>query len=631
MTPGAVDGGNAGGGEEFDVVVVGSGAAGMTAALRAAHSGLSTVVVEKAAAFGGSTARSGGGVWVPGNDALRRAGVADTPEEARDYLRTIVGDVADPDRIDAYLERGPEVLRFVERTTPLRLAWVRGYSDYYPEAPGGKVVGRSAEPKPVDARLLGDERARLERPYSAPPLGVPLGQADYRWLSLIVRHPRGVLTLLSLGLRWLAGLARGRRQLTMGQAIAAALRVGLLRAGVEVRLERPLVRLHTGPDPGARGSAGRERVDGVVVTEDGREVLIRARRGVVLAAGGFEHNAELRQRYQRAPIGTEWTVGAKANTGDAITAAMDVGAAVDLMDDAWWGPSIPLPGGPWFALAERSRPGCVMVNDRGRRFGNESAPYVDAVHAMYGGEHGRGDGPGENIPTWLVFDQRYRNRYMFTGLGPRQALPGRWFKHGVVVRADTIAELADRMGVPAENLESTVERFNGFARAGEDLDFGRGRSRYDHYYGDPRNKPNPSLGELNQAPYYAVKMVPGDLGTKGGVRTDPRARVLREDGSVIPGLYAAGNSSAAVMGHTYAGPGATIGPAMVFGYLAAEDAAGRAAADAAEDTPADTVGGPTADTAEHTVGSTAEDTAEDTAGSGPVHTPRNPGTPRVRR
>ncbi|OLT48599.1 3-ketosteroid-delta-1-dehydrogenase [Saccharomonospora sp. CUA-673] len=537
----------------------------MTAALRAAHSGLSVVVLEKAPTFGGSTARSGGGVWVPGNDALRRAGVADTPEEARKYLHAIVGDAAEPDRIDTYLDRGPEVLGFVERTTPLRLRWVRGYSDYYPEAPGGKVGGRSAEPKPVDARLLGDLRDTLEPPYSAPPLGVPLGQADFRWLSLIARHPRGVVTLVSLGLRWLAGLARGRRQLTMGQAIAAALRVGLLRAGVEVRLATPLVRL----DGGDGG-----RVSGVVVDSDGTETVIRARRGVVLAAGGFEQNAELRRKYQREPIGTDWTVGAKANTGDAITAAMDVGAAVDLMDDAWWGPSIPLPGGPWFALAERSRPGCVMVNDRGQRFANESAPYVDAVHAMYGGRHGRGDGPGENIPTWLVFDQRYRNRYMFTGLGPRQALPGRWYKHGVVVKADTLAELADHMGVPADALDATVERFNGFARAGEDRDFGRGTSRYDHYYGDPRNKPNPSLGEVNQAPYYAVKMVPGDLGTKGGVRTDSRARVLREDGSVIPGLYAAGNTSAAVMGHTYAGPGATIGPAMVFGYLAVEDAAG---------------------------------------------------------
>ena len=186
------------------------------------------------------------------------------------------------------------------------------------------------------------------------------------------------------------------------------------------------------------------------------------------------------------------------------------------MDDAWWGPSIPLTGGPWFALAERSRPRLHLVNARGERFVNESAPYVEAVHAMYGD----GDGPGENIPTWLVFDQRYRNRYMFTGLGPRQPLPGRWFKAGIAAKAATLAELAEAIDVPPTRSTATVERFNGFARDGVDEDFHRGESAYDHYYGDPRNKPNPSLGPLDQAPYYAVKIVPGDLGTKGGLRTD---------------------------------------------------------------------------------------------------------------
>jgi 3-oxosteroid 1-dehydrogenase len=235
------------------------------------------------------------------------------------------------------------------------------------------------------------------------------------------------------------------------------------------------------------------------------------------------------------------------------------------MDEAWWGPSIPLSGGPYFCLAERSLPGCILVNGAGQRFVNESAPYVEAVHAMYGS----GDGPGEHIPTWLVFDQRYRDRYMFTGIGPRQPLPGRWFKAGIAAKSSSLSGLAAKIDVPAEALSATVSRFNGFARKGVDEDFHRGVSKYDHYYGDPRNKPNPSLGPLDKAPYYAVKIVPGDLGTKGGLRTDEHAQVLREDGTVVPGLYAAGNTSAAVMGGTYAGPGATIGPAMVFGYLAA--------------------------------------------------------------
>ena len=540
--------------DEFDVVVVGSGAAGMTAALAAADAGLSVVVIEKAARFGGSTARSGGGVWIPGNEALRAAGVEDTPEAARAYLEAIVGDVVPAELRQAFLDHGPEVVSFVHRVTPLRLQWVPGYSDYHPEAPGGRAGGRSVEPKPFDGKLLGAELHNLEPPYSGAPLGVPITQADYRWLSLLARHPKGALRVLRIGGRWLTGLARGKRLLSMGQALAAGLRAGLLRAGVPVWLDTPLTDLVTED----------ERVTGVVVRRDGREETVRARLGVVLAAGGFEHNEEMRAKYQRSPIGTEWTVGAKANTGDAILAGLKLGASVALMDDAWWGPTIPLTGGPWFALAERSRPGCILVNARGERFVNESAPYVEAVHAMYG----PGDGPGENIPTWLIFDQRYRDRYMFTGVGPRQKLPGRWFKAGIVAKAPTLGELAARIEVPTAALESTVERFNGFARRGVDEDFRRGRSAYDHYYGDPRHKPNPSLGPLDKAPFYAVKIVPGDLGTKGGLRTDTHARVLREDGSVIPGLYAAGNTSAAVMGHTYAGPGATIGPAMVFGFLA---------------------------------------------------------------
>lgn len=537
--------------EEFDVVVVGSGAAGMTAALAAAHHGLSVVLLEKAPCFGGSTARSGGGVWLPGNHALRAAGIDEPPERAREYLASIVGDVVPAVRRDTFLDHGPEVLKFVCDHTPLKFRWVRNYSDYHPEAPGGRSGGRSVEPMAFDGKLLGDELAHLEPPYSAPPLGVPITQADYRWLSLLARHPRGVVRMLSLGVQWLVGKVRGQRLLSMGQALAAGLRVGLTRAGVDVRLNTPLLDLRFEGD----------HVTGVV-TADG---VVGARRGVILASGGFEQNLEMREKYQRAPIGTDWTVGAAANTGDGITAGLKLGAALDLMDDAWWGPSLPLTGGPWFALAERSRPRCIMVDARGERFVNESAPYVEAVHAMYG----EGDGPGEHIPTWLVFDQRYKDRYMFTGVGPRQPLPGRWFKAGIAVKSSSLEGLAAKMDVPADGLQATVERFNGFARKGVDEDFQRGVSKYDHYYGDPRNKPNPSLGPLDKAPYYAVKIVPGDLGTKGGLRTDEHAQVLREDGSVVPGLYAAGNVSAAVMGRTYAGPGATIGPAMVFGYLAA--------------------------------------------------------------
>jgi 3-oxosteroid 1-dehydrogenase len=345
----------------------------------------------------------------------------------------------------------------------------------------------------------------------------------------------------------------------MGQALAAGLRAGLVTANVPVWLNTPMTGLQI--EDG--------RVTGLMITRDGEPAVIRARRGVLLATGGFEKNGEMRQRYQRAPIGTDWTVGSAGNTGDGIIAGQAAGGGLALMDDAWWGPSIPLPNGPVFCLAERSLPGCIFINGNGERFVNEAAPYVDAVHAMYD-KHTEAN---PHIPCWMIADQRYRNRYVFTGIPPRKPLPRRWLKSGAVVKADSLAELASQIGVPPDGLAKTVDKFNEYARAGKDADFGRGDSAYDRYYGDPNRKPNPSLAPLTQPPYYAIKIVPGDLGTKGGLRTDERARVLRADGTVIDGLYAAGNTSAMVMGRSYAGPGATIGPAMTFGYLAALDAA----------------------------------------------------------
>jgi len=538
---------------EFDVVVAGSGAAGMTAALTAAELGLSVVVLEKAGAFGGSTARSGGGIWAPGNAVLHAAGVADTPGQARAYLARVAGADVPAGRQEAFLSHGPVMLDLVLATTPLRLAWVPGYADYYPEAPGGLAGGRSLEPVPLDSRVLGGELAHLARPYLAAPVAIT--QAEYRWLSLGPRHPRAVLAGARVAGRAARGRLRGRRVLSLGQALAAGLRAGLLAGGVPVWLDTPMTGLET------RGG----RVSGVRVTRGGEPLAVRARRGVLIATGGFERNEEMRRRYQREPAGPQWTTGAPGNTGDGILAGLEAGAAVGLMDDAWWGPSIPLPGGPYFCLAERSLPGCLLVNGAGQRFVNESAPYVDAVHAMYDGNTPE----NPHIPAWLVFDQRYRDRYVFAGLTPGRALPRRWYAAGAVVRADDLPGLAREVSVDAAGLVKTVTRFNEFAAAGRDEEFGRGDSAYDRYYGDPRCRPNPNLAPLARPPFYAVKIVPGDLGTKGGLLTDEHARVLREDGTPIRGLYAAGNASASVMGHSYAGAGATIGPAMTFGYIAA--------------------------------------------------------------
>jgi 3-oxosteroid 1-dehydrogenase len=524
---------------EYDLVVAGSGGAGLVAALAAAHHGLRAIVLEKAETYGGSTARSGGGLWLPG--------ALGPDPDAPAYLAHVAGPEVAAARQHAFLTAGPPMLAFVRAHTPLDFAPVPGYPDYYPEAPGGRTGGRSIEPRPLDTRLVGPDLATLAAPYRKAPDGVAVTQVDDRWLALGTRHPRAIRTAARLALRGLTARLTRRRTLTMGQALAAGLRAGLRTAGVEVRLGTPMTDLLVD--------------DGRVAGLRSGELTFRARRGVLLASGGFEHNEPMRRKYQ--DLGVEWTVGATGNTGDGIEAGERLGAALDLMDEAWWGPSIPLTGGPYFCLAERNQPGCLMVDSRGRRFVNEAAPYVDAVHAMFA--------PDVRLPAWLVADQTYRDRYLFAGRGPRTALPRRWFAAGIAHRADTLAELADRIGVPAGALGGTVERFNGFAAHGHDDDFGRGDSAYDRYYGDPRQRPNPCLGAVTRPPFYAFRMVPGDLGTKGGLRTDERARVLRPDGTIIPGLYAAGNVSATVMGRSYAGAGATLGPALTFAYLAALD------------------------------------------------------------
>ncbi|MDI9914679.1 3-oxosteroid 1-dehydrogenase [Rhodococcus sp. IEGM 1379] len=552
---------------EVDLIVVGSGAAGMSAAITAACNGLSTVIVEKSQYWGGSSARSGGGVWIPGNSVLRQQAPADELDSAREYLNSIVGDDADTERIDTYIDRGHEALDFLIRNSALKLEWVKGYSDYFPEAPGGRASGRSCEPLPFDARALGDDLATLHPSYMKTPLNVVVKQSDYRWLSTGLRHWRGPARMLQVGARTVVGKLRRKKLIGLGSALMSELMIGVRAAGVPVLLNTAMLDLITAND----------RIVGVNLESGGVHTTMHARHGVVLACGGFDNNNEMRTKYQRQPSSAEWTLGAPTNTGDGITAAVQQGAAISYMDDAWWAPSIPLPKGPWFALAERSLPRSVMVNDRGQRFMNESLPYVEATHAMFGGKFGRGDGPAENIPAWLIFDQTYRDRYLFAGIPARSPMPRSWLASGTIVTAETISELALEIGVPETALTATINRFNGHACSGTDPDFGRGASAYDHYYGDITNKPNPSLGELTKGPFYAAKMVPGDLGTKGGINTDSQARALRDDGTVIEGLYAAGNTSSPVMGHTYAGPGATIGPAIVFGYLAALDASGKLA------------------------------------------------------
>ncbi|MEV8443407.1 3-ketosteroid-delta-1-dehydrogenase [Actinosynnema sp. NPDC051121] len=545
-----------------DLLVVGSGT-GLAAALGGREAGLIVLVVEKTSHVGGSTARSGGAFWIPGNSALRAAGSGDSVESAAEYLFDLVGDSVPQERWRAFLEHGPAAVEMLLRTTPMRFSWAEGYSDYHPERPGGSAAGRSCECRPFDASVLKSERRRLRPGVLSAPVPMPVTGADYRWMNLVARVPRRAVPRIARRVvQGLGGLLLRREYLAGGQALAAGLFAGVLRAGVPVWTETSLVRLTTDGD----------RVTGAVLRQGDREVTVTVRRGVVLAAGGFDHRADWRHHHQSPALEAGWSLGAEGNTGDAISAAQEVGAGTALMDQAWWFPAVaPLPGGsPQVLLAERSLPGSFMVDSTGRRFVNEATDYMSFGQRVLAREKA-GDPVGA---MWLVFDQRYRNSYVFAGtVFPRMPLPRAWYDAGIAHRATTPSDLARAAGLPPEQFAATFRRFSELAGSGVDHDFGRGRSAYDRYYGDPTVTPNPNLRPLDRGPLHAVRVVLSDLGTCGGITADGSARALRQDGTPIDGLYAIGNAAANAFGATYPGAGATIGQGLVFGHLAARHAA----------------------------------------------------------
>lgn len=550
-----------------DLLVVGSGT-GMAAALAAHELGLSVLIVEKSSYVGGSTARSGGALWLPASPVLDEANAGDTAERAGTYLDSVVAGSAPPQRSAAFVAQVSATVEMLRRTTPLRLFWARDYSDYHPEEPGGSAAGRTCECRPFDTSLLGEYRTRLEPGLMEVTVPMPTTGADYRWMNLVARLPRkGIPVYAKRLVQGVGGRMLGRRYAAGGQGLMAGLFTGVLRAGIPIWTGTTLTRLTR------RG----ERVSGAVVEHGGREVTISARRGVVLATGGFDHRMEMRWKFQSESLGADLSLGAAANTGDGIRAGQEIGAAIDLMDQAWWFPAVaPLPGkAPAVMLAERSLPGCLIVDQHGRRFVNEATDYMSFGQRLL--ELERSGSPVESM--WIVFDQHYRNSYVFGAeLFPRMRIPQAWYDAGIAVRADNLAELGAGIGVPVPEFVETMTRFNQNAAAGEDPDFGRGRSAYDRYYGDPTVKPNPNLRPLVNGPFYAVRMVLSDLGTCGGLKTDERARVLREDGGPIAGLYAIGNTAANAFGTTYPGAGATIAQGLVYGYIAAQEAARPSAA-----------------------------------------------------
>ncbi len=505
-----------------DLLVVGSGT-GMAAALTAAERGLTVLIVEKSQYVGGSTARSGGALWLPASPVLDEQGAGDTAPKAHAYLESIVAGTAPPQRSAEFVAQLAATVQMLRRTTPMRFTWARDYADYHPEHPGGSADGRTCECRPFNASVLGRYRSLLRPGLMEPTIPMPTTSADYRWMNLMARVPRKGLPLIVKRLaQGVGGLLLGRRYTAGGQALAAGLFAGVLRAGIGVWTQTALVRLTTD------GS----NVTGAVVAQGGREVTITARRGVVLAAGGFDHNMHMRWKFQSESLIEHTSLGAETNTGDAIRIAQDAGAGIDLMDQAWWFPAVaPLPGAdPLVMLAERSLPGSLIVDQTGQRFINEASDYMSFGHCVLARE--RSGNPVESM--WIVFDQQYRNSYVFAAdRFPRMSLPQAWYDAGIAHRSDDLAELARMMEVPEAQFVATVSRFNDLSRAGVDSDFGRGRSAYDRYYGDPTITPNPNLRPLDRGPFYAVRMTLSDLGTCGGLRADERARVLREDGTPI--------------------------------------------------------------------------------------------------
>lgn len=533
---------------EADVVIVGTGAAGMTAALRAHDAGAKVLLLESTALVGGTTAVSGGGVWVPLNSRMQERGFSDTREDALAYCLALTAGRADDSLVAKFVDSAAPMIDYVESATPLRFRAMTAH-DYHPEVPGGRAGGRSVEAQPFDMHTLGDWRKRV-RPAAALSFPITLQEAfdDFQAFYRPWSIPQDVVAE-----RMSTGVA------TLGQGLVGGLLRGVLDRGITILLEHPAESL----------AMDRGAVQGIRARHAGREVLIRAVRAVILASGGFEWNEDLRVKFMGGPA-------LRPNSppcarGDGLVMAMEVGADLANMNELWHYPSLMVPGESYDGQpmvrgikAERSGPHIIWVNAQGRRFVNEAANYNSVGRAFF---TLRTDGPSpQNLPAWAVFDQQFRERYVVGTTMPEDPDPG------YLLRADTLEELAQKAGIDARGLADEVARWNGFVAAGRDADFGKGESSFDRYQGDWQ-APHRNLGTVEKHPFYALPLLPGALGTKGGPRTDTNARVVNVRGLPIPGLYAAGNVAASICGPSYYGVGSTLGPAMTWGWVAGHHAA----------------------------------------------------------
>lgn len=546
--------------ENYDVVIVGSGT-GLFSGILAANAGLKTLVVEKDHKFGGSTALSGGGMWMPGNRVSRAAGLKDSRDRAETYLREVVAGVSPEARWQTHLDYAAKAIDAIVTHTDLELEVMLHYADYYSDVPGGSASGRSVEPSPFDMNSLGEDKDLILSGDLSAPVPMPITGGDFKWMNLMARKPlKAFPRIFKRVAQGVGGMAFGKDYTASGKALAAGLYSGAKKAGVDLWNDTPLVDLVI-----ENGKAV-----GVVVERNGQEVRIAVNRAVILAAGGFDRNIEKRKDFQSEAIESGWQFGAPGNTGDTIDIAEKHGLDLDLLDKAWWFPAIPElkeGAGPIVLLAERSLPGSLIVDRTGHRFFNESIDYMRAGETMLGID----DGEEPHLPAWMIVDDKFVKSYVMGGVKmPMMPIPDEWYKAGVAVKADSIVELGSKIGT--EDLPGGVRRFNVLAAQGTDDDFQRGKTAYDRYYGDPTNTPNPNLRPLSDSgPYYAIKVVPGDLGTCGGLRADEKARVYTTDGGTVDGLYAIGNAAANVFGGVYPGPGATIGQGITLGYAAVDD------------------------------------------------------------
>jgi 3-oxosteroid 1-dehydrogenase len=553
--------------EVFDFVVVGSGGGSMCSGLVMRSVGKSVVILEKTDKVGGTTARSGGVMWIPNNRFMAEDGVEDSYEKSTAYLDATVGVHEDqpgatPERRSAYVTEAPRMVDFLV-SQGVKLRRVKYYPDYYDDRDGGSVPGRTVVAELFNVNELGPWRDKLRPNF----LQMPGALDEFFWLGAFNRSWKGKYMVGKVGLRGALAKVTGKHWVTAGAALQGRMLQAALKAGVDIRANSGVKSFIV--EDGA--------VKGVVTTKDGRDWRIGAKLGVLVNAGGFSHNAEMREKYQPG-ASHKWTAAAPGDTGEMIQELMKLGAAVGQMNEMVGNQMAIPPGrenkGNGVELStvggqmDIAKPHSILVDQSGVRYMNEGGSYMEFCQNMIAR-----DKVVPAIPSWWIVDDQFMRTYLFCGTMPGSKKPQEWYDAGFLKRADTIEELAGLINLDPAKLKATVDRFNADVHAGRDVEFSRGVRDYDNWLGDQVKKPVRALGAIEKGPFYAAPVVPGDVGTYGGVVTDANARVLKEDGSPIPGLYATGTTTASVMGRCYPGAGASVGPSFTWGYVAARHAA----------------------------------------------------------